>query len=459
MPAPLLGWYGDDFTGATDTLAVLAQAGLRAMLFLGVPGDGEQVAAEKALGGALQAVGIAGASRSMSPTEMRAELQPVGEFFAALGTAVLHYKVCSTFDSAPGTGSIGAAVDILRRHVRNPLVPIVGGQPSLGRYCAFSNLFAAAGSGGLVERIDRHPTMRDHPVTPMLEADLRRHLALQGLAPVGSLHYPLYGQPPEAQRAALARLQSEAPAAVLLDLTGPEQLPSIGRLIWQEARQACLLAVGPSGLAQALVAHWREIGLVPAGAGETGAQHPPFPDGFLAPADSPVFVFAGSLSPVTAKQVRAATSFHHVALDANALMGEGAYTDEARTEICDALRRGRHVLAHVAPADRSEADTSQSSRLAQLTAGLVRSVVEQRSAARQPLRRIGIAGGDTSSLAVKALGVDGLAYRGVLGAGVAVSRMHSGNPALDGVELMLKGGQMGDVLVFERLLGRPARAA
>src|SRR4051812_39941199 len=190
--SPRLGWYGDDFTGATDTLAVLTQAGLRAMLFLGVPSDAQLARAADALGGPLDAVGIAGAARSMPPARMAAELEPVGAFFARLAPPVLHYKVCSTFDSAPGIGSIGAAVRALRPHVQNPLVSIVGGQPSLGRYCAFSNLFAAAGRGGAVERIDRHPTMRQHPVTPMQEADLRRHLALQGLEPVAALHYPTY---------------------------------------------------------------------------------------------------------------------------------------------------------------------------------------------------------------------------------------------------------------------------
>src|SRR4051812_30050808 len=133
--SPLLAWYGDDFTGATDTLAVLTQAGLRAMLFMGVPDAAQQAAARQALGGPLEAVGIAGASRSMAPPEMAAELAPVGAFFAALGAPVLHYKVCSTFDSAPGVGSIGAAVAALRPHVSNPFVAIVGGQPSLGRYC------------------------------------------------------------------------------------------------------------------------------------------------------------------------------------------------------------------------------------------------------------------------------------------------------------------------------------
>src|SRR5687767_5001313 len=205
MSAPLLGWYGDDFTGATDTLATLTQAGLRAMLFMGVPSGGQQAAAARALDGALDAVGIAGASRSMAPAAMEGELEPVGAFFAALGSRVLHYKVCSTFDSAPEVGSIGMAVRVLRRHVRHAFVPIVGGQPNLGRYCAFSNLFAAAGSGGAVERIDRHPTMRNHPMTPMKEADLRRHLALQGLQPVAGLHYPLYTETQDAQQNVLRR--------------------------------------------------------------------------------------------------------------------------------------------------------------------------------------------------------------------------------------------------------------
>ncbi|MDP4075830.1 four-carbon acid sugar kinase family protein [Acidovorax sp. A1169] len=116
---------------------------------------------------------MAGAARAMAPETMRVELQPVGRFFAQMRVPVLHYKVCSTFDSAPQVGGIGVAVHTLRQHVENGFVPIVGGQPSLGRYCVFGNLFARAGSAPSVHRIDRHPTMSRHPVTPMQESDLR----------------------------------------------------------------------------------------------------------------------------------------------------------------------------------------------------------------------------------------------------------------------------------------------
>src|SRR5215203_1292659 len=106
--SPRIAFYGDDFTGATDTLATAARAGLKSLLFLRVPD-----AAQLARAGALDCVGIAGAARSMSPSEMALELAPVATYFRECGARWLHYKTCSTFDSAVETGSIGAAVQAL----------------------------------------------------------------------------------------------------------------------------------------------------------------------------------------------------------------------------------------------------------------------------------------------------------------------------------------------------------
>lgn len=221
------GWYGDDFTGASDTLAVLAQAGLAAMLFMDVPDTARLAAAAKVLGRPLDAVGIAGAARSMSPEAMAIELEPVGAFFSRVAPRVLHYKVCSTFDSAPHVGSIGQAVRSLMPHVEHPVAMIVGGQPSLGRHCVFSNLFAAARQGGAVERLDRHPTMRVHPVTPMREADLRVHLAQQDLAPVAGLHFPLY-EDEAVLHARFHALAEQGAPAVLLDVAEAAHLRPVG---------------------------------------------------------------------------------------------------------------------------------------------------------------------------------------------------------------------------------------
>ena len=88
-----------------------------------------------------------------------------------------HYKVCSTFDSSPDVGNIGRAIEIGRRVFGQRVTPLVVGAPQLKRYTAFGHLFA--GYQGQTYRIDRHPVMSRHPVTPMDEADLRIHLSRQ----------------------------------------------------------------------------------------------------------------------------------------------------------------------------------------------------------------------------------------------------------------------------------------
>lgn len=428
---PRFGWYGDDFTGATDTLATLAQAGQRALLLLGIPD-----AARLASLGDLDALGIAGAARTLAPDAMRAELEPVGRFFAGLGVPVLHYKCCSTFDSAPQVGSIGAAVATLRPFFPNGFLPIVGGQPNIGRYCLFSTLFAAAGTGGTVHRLDRHPTMSRHPVTPMGEADLRRHLAAQGLEGLAALHYPDYDLDPVALDARLEGLVQGAEGGVLLDVGSPAHLAPAGRLIWERAQRAPLLAVGPSSVAQALATQWQ-------GQWECAAQSVA---PRLHPASGPVFVMAGSLSPVTRRQVDAATSFDRLPADAARLCGDPAYVAGLLETVAGRLRAGRPVLVWTAPSD-GPADTTQASSVADATASFIAAVVRA-----VPLRRIGILGGDTSSKAVAALGCWGLSYVTTLSPGVTVSRSHSAAAAADGLELMLKGGQMGSEDVLERLV-------
>lgn len=436
LPAGLkLAWYGDDFTGATDTLATASQAGLRSLLFLGLPSP-----AQLARCGPLDCLGIAGAARAMTPARMQAELLPVGRLFAELAVPVLHYKICSTFDSAVQTGSIGAAIRALRPSVSNAFVPIIGGQPNLGRFCVFGNLFAQAGSNGPVHRLDRHPTMRVHPVTPMREADLRRHLATQGLTPMAALDYPVYEDAPDALDARLDALLTEKPAGVLMDVARASDLPVIGRLIWQRASQQRLLAVGASSVVQALAAHWhRQTELRPTA--DTGA---------VAPARGPVLVLAGSLSPQTARQARCATSYSHVHLDPLRLAAaDGHYRQQLSVQVAALLRQGQSVLACTSD-DASVAVPGTVLDARALTSACGRWLAQVLQAA--PVRRLVIAGGDTSSHAVQALDAWGLSYLQSVSPGVALCRLHSEAPHLDGMELSLKGGQMGAPELFEQLL-------
>ena len=427
-----IAYYGDDFTGATDTLATAARAGLRSLLFLGLP---TPVQLERA--GPLDCLGIAGAARAMTPQEMQAELEPVGRLFAQLGAPVMHYKTCSTFDSAPHVGSIGAAIRILQPHAGNPLVAIVGGQPNLRRFCVFGNLFAAAGEA--ICRIDRHPTMRQHPVTPMQEADLRLHLAQQGLADVRSIDYTDIDQGDDALDLQLDALLQAQPGAVLFDLSGTADLAPVGRLIWQQARRQRLLAAGPSSVVQALAAHWQNA--------------PARPENAIAPARGPVLVLAGSLSPMTARQVASATSYEHLRLDAARLAQDTDYRGQMACRIAARLGQGNHVLASTSagPCDEGEPlhrlGLPDGRALALACGDLLAQVLNI-----TPLQRLGIAGGDTSSHAVQALDAWGLSYQAQLAPGVALCHLHSDDASLDGLEIMLKGGQMGTEHLFEELL-------
>ena len=430
MNTPRYGWYGDDFTGATDTLATLAQAGLNSLLYLRVPTPEQQAAV-----GPLDAVGIAGIARALAPDAMREQLAPAARFFEQLGVRIMHYKCCSTFDSAPHVGNIGAAASILRPHFANPLLAIIGGQPSLGRYCLFSNLFAAVEAGGAVERIDRHPTMMRHPVTPMNEADLRLHLGLQGLV-AAAIHYPAYAR--EKLGDLIDRELDGRTATVLFDVADPDDLVLIGAELWRRAQATPMLCIGASSVAQAMIAAWTTQG---------GSASAPKPQAGLTAAEGPVFVMAGSLSPVTQHQIELAKPHYHViAGDGSRLAGDEAYRDSLRQRVTTELRRGRHVLLSTAPNKIDGIDRALSKQIAEHAAQFVADLLQQ-----LPLRRVGIAGGDTSSHAIHALPAWGLSYRAAISPGVALSTIRSDHAWLDGTEIMLKGGQMGPPDVFQKL--------
>ncbi|RPH41216.1 MAG: four-carbon acid sugar kinase family protein [Burkholderiales bacterium] len=454
MSGPLLAWVGDDFTGASDTLATLATGGARALLFLDVP-----TAARLAAVGPLDAVGVATAVRSMDPAAMRDVLEPISEWLARSGVPVVHYKVCSTWDSAPGTGNVGEAVRTLWRPAYAPWVPLVGGQPSLGRWCAHGQLFAQAGAGGPVYRIDRHPTMSRHPVTPMGEARLAVHLAAQGCAPLGRVDVAALAAGDAAIDAAIdaatdaaiagaARPTTDAaaktPRTVLFDTLCAAHLAATGAAIERHAHGRTVLAVGASSVAQAMLARWRARGALPA------AVEPAVARAAVEPARGPVFVLAGSLSPLSARQVARARAFERVALDAARLAaGDAAYLESTARAIGARLAAGAHVLAGTSiagPAPRG-ADPA----LAPACGALLAAVLGHARCAR-----VGVVGGDTSSRAVQALAPWALGWVGRIGASAPLVRAHADDPAVDGLELMLKGGQMGEDDVLDRLVAGDA---
>lgn len=407
----LYGWYGDDFTGSTDTLATLAERGFRALLFLHQPSETQLAAA-----GPLDAIGIAGASRAMASEAITAELTEIGRFFAGQGVGLMHYKCCSTFDSAPHVGSIGAAVAALKPFFPNPLVPILGGQPNLGRFCLFGNLFAAAGDG-TIHRIDRHPTMSRHPVTPMAEADLRRHLAAQGLTGIGLVDYRAYADDP----IALAEL-STGNSAVLFDVASEDDLAAIGTSLAMSLESGPMLAVGASSVARAFAAgHGKRAAVAPTSDAKRRKA-------------GPVLALVGSLSPVTRAQVEAAKGYATLSVDAGRLLSDESYGAELRAAALSKLGQGDVMLV----TQRPEGAPAAAGAVAEATGSLLSAII-----AEARLGRLVVAGGDTSTMAIRALPLWGLSYRGPCVPGAPLCRAHSDDARLDGLDIVLKGGQMG----------------
>lgn len=446
----LLGYYGDDFTGSTDALEALSTAGVSTVLFFETP-DAQALARFPGV----RAVGLAGQARGRDPAWMRQHLAPALAALAALGVPVLQYKVCSTFDSSPDIGSIGCAIDLGVPLMRGRWSPMVVGAPRLRRYQAFGHLFAAAGTA--VHRLDRHPTMSRHPVTPMGESDLGLHLSAQTTRPRALVDFAQLkaGQGTAALQAilelepALELDQMGEVPIVLIDVLDDETLREAGRLVWEQ-RGAGVFTASSSGLDYALVAHWQATGLL-----ERPAELP------CAGAVDAVAVVSGSCSPMTAAQIRwaAAHGFATQRLDiAGLLGGDASVIGLAVDAATQALARGASPLIYTAsgpddPAVRAFDDTARAAGLArgdaaQRTGQALAQVMKALLDRCPGLRRVVVAGGDSSGEVASALGVQALSMAARLAPGAPLCRAASRDVRRDGLELVLKGGQMGAVDFF-----------
>lgn len=414
-----LAYYGDDFTGSTDVLESLALAGIDVSLFV----DDTTIHATASQADGAAAVGLAGLSRTFSPAMMETRLPEAFAALAATRPRFLHYKVCSTFDSSPDVGSIGRAIEIGRRVLPARWTPLVVAAPHLGRWCAFGNLFARSGLDSPAYRLDRHPTMSRHPVTPMDEADLRLVLARQTALPVTLIDLPTVEQGADA---AIAGVERSPEGVVLFDATTVGHLATIGRVLDALQRRAAgpLFLAGSSGIETALVA-----GDVIAATPRPACHAAPTPVG-----PGPLLVIAGSRSPVTARQIAAAVAagFHDVPLLASDADSDH---DEAVASATTAHREGRSTIVRTGAGDWSMLAGEALGRLLGRIAGRILDA--------GLIRRVIVAGGDTSGAVARELGISSLRFSAPLAPGAPWCRVAGRRAATANVAFAFKGGQVG----------------
>lgn len=437
--APWVTWLGDDFTGSAAVMEVLEFAGLPSVLFTDIPSP--DLAARFA---GARGIGIATTARSHDPDWMARHLPPLLGWLDALAAPILHYKICSTFDSSPRSGSIGTAIDIglAVRPVR--AVPLLTGAPQMRRYQAFGHLFAGTLDG--VFRLDRHPVMAHHPVTPMAESDLLAHLAAQTDLPSALIDLEaLAGDPQAALQSALA-----AGARILsIDSMNAASEGAAGGLIWENRKDLGFVA-GSQGVEYALVRHWQNSGLIPKAA----------PPAAAARCDRIVAV-SGSVSPTTARQLDWAgqNGFALLPYDARAVTGSAADIADEERRLTDAAisaaANGNSPLVHSASGDgpqvaafrdalaRSGMDAAAANQRIGESLGRILDATLRATG----IRRAVISGGDTSGHGMRQLGLSALVARAPTIPGAALCQAFGDSPH-DGLEIALKGGQMGSMDYF-----------
>jgi len=503
---PRVAFYGDDFTGSVDVLLQFARRGWSARLFVGRPS--EAALAEAAATN--DVVGIAGVARSLPTDLIESEVGPALDLLLSTGPDIVQYKACSTADSSPTVGSIGRVLEASRTRFAGT-APILFAQPDFGRYTAFGHHFAA--ERGTVYRLDRQPTMSQHPSTPMHESDLAEHLRLQTSLPLSSIpftQYPAPGDPelrdrspaadsapgaapqngtgsevPEAPASAdaekrswpqttglapvtppqiglisevpdahtpadpelrtrpqtaeptpvpaphngtssevpdhplAARIRDSGAAGIVLDALDESHLRVVGEALQSLPRP--VFAIGSGGLSHAIaIADPQEADPIPSRGSETG----------------PVLVVSGSRSAATRRQAdhAAAAGWLVRPLD----LAGGPLDD-----VVAALAAGRSVVLTSDDADASGIDDVLPA-IAAASAGAIR-------AALAHTRRVIVAGGDTSSRVTGLLGVTSLSIAANPWANVVLLRAHAASSEVDGIELLLKGGQVGDDDLFEAI--------
>jgi uncharacterized protein YgbK (DUF1537 family) len=428
---PAFGFVADDLTGASDVLAQAHRYGLEAALVLGdapLPGD-------------VDVVGIAGPARSLGGAAFDDVVRRDLARIAQVDLDVLLYKVCSTFDSSPTTGSIGRGIELLHeRFADHGPIPVAPAQPAFGRYTAFSDHYATF--AGQVHRLDRHPVMSQHPSTPMHEADLRRVLTdqLPSGATVGSIHLPAHDSGTFPDQWADRRRDPDL-AAFVVDAVNEEHMDQIARALRHAAdatRPA--LVIGSGGIMAAL-------------ARAASGRPPRTPEPQRT--SGPVLAVSASASSVTADQLDDAITHGWADVPVPSDLLRGPHDELLAAldhQVSATLSAGRDVVVH-ATRGTSDPRYTASGPVDAAYLGSLIGALAGRMAVAGLTRDVAVFGGDTSSHALSAMGVRELRVSHQFVTAGPICRTDD-RATVAGCRLLLKGGQVGPPDILRRFAGQ-----
>ena len=407
----LLGCIADDFTGATDLASMLVRGGMRTVQLIGVPGPSDPVPDADAVVVALK-------SRTAPVRQAVAESLAAMHWLRANGCRQFFFKYCSTFDSTE-EGNIGPVADALLAALDGGFALACPAFPANARSVYQGHLFV--GSVLLNES-----GMENHPLTPMKDANLVRVLSRQTEGTVGLVPFATVDQGAAAIRKMMTQLKEQGRRYAIVDAVSDDHLFAIG-----EAAAGHALITGGSGVAMGLPENFRKAGLLTT-KGDPGAL--PAIAGHAA-------VLAGSCSRATLFQIgKARAHVPTLELDALATPDADALAAQALAWIDGKLGAVPVVIAASSTPDkvaklqermgREAAGEMIERAMATIAEGLVAAGV----------RRLVVAGGETSGAVVSRLGIQSLRIGPEIDPGVPWTYAEgTGAPLL----LALKSGNFG----------------
>jgi uncharacterized protein YgbK (DUF1537 family) len=408
-----LGCIADDYTGASDLANTLTRAGLRTVQTIGVPSDALALPE-------VDAVVVSLKSRSIEAGLAVSRSRAADKWLRGRGADHVLFKICSTFDSTDA-GNIGPVMDALRADSGDAIVLVTPAFPETGRTVYQGNLFV-----GPVP-LNESP-LKDHPLNPMHDSNLVRVLARQSKIKIGLVDLATIARGSDAVRARLADLASQGFGAAVVDAVFDRDLETIGSIALGHRLSVGASGVG-LGLARALVA---------SGRGQKDTSNPVSET----PVGGPAACLAGSCSQATLQQIANAEAMMAVLhLDPDRII---TGQDEARRALAwaaERLKDGPVLIASSSTPDEVAALQSRHGRdatghaieqaMADIADGLVQLGV----------RRLVVAGGETSGAVVDRLGIPGFLVGAEIAAGVPVLRAVG---TKDGEMLLaLKSGNFG----------------